>query len=130
MPGISRVINMPEVFGSGLGTVGVATLDTLQLTIVDLHRQIFKTPASLPGGKRGYLVILPSPAGYPIGIPTAAAPVLVDVPERDIRVLPPAYRQADTLSIASHIIRITNELGEQQSVFLLDVAAVIAQITA
>ena len=128
MVSISRVINMPEVFSSGLSAVGVATLNRLQLTIIDLHHQLFKQPAPNSGEQRGYLIILPSPADHPIGIPTLATPTLVDVPERDIRILPAAYRQADTLSIASHIARITTESGGKQSIFLLDVAAVLEQI--
>ncbi len=130
MSGISRVINMPEVQSSGLHAVGVTTVGNTQLMIVDLHRQLFEVSAPPHQGKSGYLVIMPTPGGYPIGIPIAQTPILVDVPTTDIRALPDAYRRADTLSIASHITRITTETGEVQSVFLLDAAAVIAQFSA
>ncbi len=128
MKAISRVINMPEVHGSGLSPVGVTTVGNLQLTIIDLHRQLFQVSAPQRTGKGGYLIILPTSAGFPIGIPTAETPLLTDVPTGDIRALPEAYRQADTLSIASHLTRITLESGETQSVFLLDVAAVLASL--
>ncbi|NJR71404.1 MAG: chemotaxis protein CheW [Synechococcales cyanobacterium CRU_2_2] len=130
MAGISRVINLPEVHSSGLHTVGVTTVGNIQLMIVDLHRQLFEVSAPQAAGKSGYLVIMPTPAGYPIGIPIAETPILVDVPSSEIRALPDAYRRADTLSIASHITRITTEAGEVQSVFVLDIAAVVAQFAA
>ncbi len=129
MKAISRVVNMPQVHSSGLRAVGVTTVGQMELTIVDLHRQLFQTSAPTSDEKPGYLVILPTPSGEPVGIPIAETPLLMDVPTSAIRVLPAAYRQADTLSIASHIARIPTETGELQSIFLLDVQAVMALLS-
>ena len=55
--------------------------------------------------------------------------MLLEVPLNQIRELPQSYRQADTLWIASHMLRLPlEEGGEPQSIFLLDMAAVMDRL--
>jgi chemotaxis signal transduction protein len=129
MDSISRVINRPKVYSSGLGAAGVTTVGDRELTIIDLHQQLFATPAPFNAERPGYVVLTPSPSGELIGIPTPETPLLLEVPNEDIRELPPSYRQADTLWIASHMLRTSLvEGGEIQSLFVLDMAAVMDKL--
>lgn len=129
MDNISRVINRPRVYSSGTHAVGVTTVGDRELTTVDLHQQLFGTPGSFNPERPGYLVLTPSPTGEIMGIPTPETPMLLEVPLAQIRELPQSYRQADTLWVASHMIRTAvEEGGELQSIFLLDMAAVMDKL--
>jgi chemotaxis signal transduction protein len=129
MDRISRVINRPKIYSSGLGAAGVTTVGDRELMIVDLHQQLFATPGPFDPERPGYLVLTPSPTGELIGIPTPETPLLLEVANADIRELPLSYRQADTLWIASHMLRTTVvEGGEVQSLFILDMAAVMDKL--
>ncbi len=129
MDNISRVINRPKVYSSGLNAVGVTTVGDRELTIVDLHQQLFGTPGAFNPERPGYLVLTPSPTGELMGIPTPETPRLLDIPLEQIRELPESYRQADTLWVASHMIRTAmTEGGELQSIFMLDMAAVLEKL--
>lgn len=129
MNNISRVINCPKVYSSGLNAAGVSTVGDRELTIVNLHQQLFGRPAPSTPERPGYLVLSPSPTGELIGIPTPETPLLLEVTESQVRELPQSYRQADTLWVASHMIRSTlEEGGELQSIFMLDMAAVMNQL--
>lgn len=130
MDRISRVIRPPQIYSSGLGSVGVTTVGDRELTIIDLHRELFHTPSPQLTEGPGYLVLAPTPSGELIGIPIAQAPLLIEVPASLVRQLPESYRQADTLWIASHMARVALE-GDPaiQSIFVLDMAAVIQRMT-
>lgn len=129
MDNISRVINRPKVYSSGTNAVGVTTVGDRELTIVDLHQQLFTTPGPFNPERPGYLVLTPSPTGEIMGIPTPETPLLLEVPLAQIRELPQSYRQADTLWVASHMIRAAvQEGGELQSIFMLDMAAVMDKL--
>lgn len=129
MNSISRVINRPKVYSSGLNAVGITTVGNRELTIVDLHQQLFGTAQAYSPERPGYLVLTPAPSGELMGIPTAETPLLLEVDSSQIRELPESYRQADTLWVASHIVRINSgEDGALQSLFLLDMAAVMARL--
>ena len=129
MDNISRVINRPKVYSSGLNAVAVTTVGDRELTIIDLHQQLFSTAGSFNPERPGYIVLTPSPTGEIMGIPTPETPMLLEVPLAQIRELPQSYRQADTLWIASHMIRTAVEDGgELQSIFMLDMAAVMDKL--
>ncbi len=129
MGNISRVINRPKVYSSGTNAVGITTVGDRELTIIDLHQQLFKTAGPFNPERPGYLVLTPSPTGEIMGIPTPTTPRLLEVPLEQIRELPQSYRQADTLWVASHMIRTAmEEGGELQSIFMLDMAAVMDKL--
>ncbi len=129
MNNISRVINRPKVYSSGTHAVGVTTVGDRELTIIDLHQQLFSIPGPFNPERPGYLVLTPSPTGEIMGIPTPETPRLVEVPLEQIRELPQSYRQADTLWVASHMVRTAvDEEGELQSIFMLDMAAVMNKL--
>ncbi len=113
---VQRVIPMPQVFKSGQGAVGVASLDRKTVTILDLGQQLFGTPLAVPGN---YLMLLPEAGGELIGIPVVETPMILEVSEKEIQALPPSYRLADTLGIASHLVVLSDP---DQTVFLLDTA--------
>lgn len=130
MDRISRVIHCPQVYSSGLGSVGVATVGDRELTIIDLHQELFHSPTPQVADRPGYLVLTPAPSGELMGIPTPETPLLLEVPTRLVRLLPDSYRQADTLWVASHMVR--TALGEgqpPQSIFVLDMAAIVDRIS-
>ena len=129
MDNISRVINRPKIYSSGLNAVGVTTVGDRELTIVDLHQQLFDQPGPFDPQRPGYLVLTPGPTGELIGIPTPETPLLLEIPVDQIRDLPESYRQADTLWVASHMTRAPlEEGGELQSIFILDMAAVMDKL--
>jgi len=129
MDNISRVINCPKIYSSGLNAAGVTTVGDRELTTVDLHQQLFGTPGSFNPERPGYLVLTPSPTGEIMGIPTPETPMLLEVPLAQIRELPQSYRQADTLWVASHMLRSPlEEGGELQSIFVLDMTAVMNKL--
>jgi len=129
MDNISRVINCPKIYSSGLNAAGVTTVGDRELTIIDLHQQLFACPAPADPDRPGYLVLTPGPSGEMIGIPTPETPMLLEVPADQIRELPQSYRQADTLWVASHMLRTPlEEGGELQSIFVLDMLAVMNKL--
>jgi chemotaxis signal transduction protein len=126
---ISRVIHCPQIYSSGLGSVGVATVGDRELTIVDLHQELFHSPSPRGADQPGYLVLTPTPSGELMGIPTPETPLLLEIPTKLVRLLPDSYRQADTLWVASHMARMPLAEGQPpQSIFVLDMAAVVERI--
>ncbi len=112
---VKKIISQTTIHSSGRTLAGVAHLDDQEVTIVDLHRSVFGTPIS----QASYLVILRLSSGELLGIPVEKSPALLEVPTKDVRVLPASYRQVDTLSIASHVTVAETEEGSQ-TIFLLD----------
>ncbi|WP_319422323.1 hypothetical protein [Pleurocapsa sp. FMAR1] len=55
----------------------------------------------------------------------AESPSLIDVPAAQIRLIPNAYRQADTLKIASHVTVIPQDDNTALTVFILDLARLV-----
>lgn len=120
---VVRVLSQVPIYGSGRTGVGIAHLDEEELTAIDLHYRLFGT-SLLPDEGEGdrapensHLVVVRSDAGERFGILCVKSPSMADVPTEKIRVLPPAYRQADTLGVCSHVAVIPKT---QQTLFILD----------
>ncbi len=126
MQSVSKVVNMPKVYSSGLYPIGITTVGNLELTIIDLHQRLFQTPLKLEVSQQGYLILMASPSGDWLGVPVAETPALQEIPLPQIRVLPESYRRSDTLSIASHMAKITGADGEEKMAFLLDVESLVS----
>jgi chemotaxis signal transduction protein len=127
---VHKVVNLPTVHGSGLNPVGLAQVDNQDVTVVDLHRRLFRTEA-VPVASY-YLVLVKTQRGELLGIPASQTPLLMEVPATLIRSLPESYRRSDTLEFASHIavlpaVQATDQAADQaepqasRTLFLLDV---------
>lgn len=122
---VAKVVNLGTIQGSGQSAWGVVTLGDQPYTVIDLHQYLFKSPLS-PQQTPGYLVLTALAMGELLGIPVVETPALVDVPSDRVRLLPPAYRQADTLALASHIARWSDAVtGEERTFFVLDVNSLL-----
>lgn len=116
---VRKVANYTTVYGSGTTPVGIAHLEDREVTVLDLHRRLFRAdpPASLEAKK--YLILAENSLAETLAIVVGEAPTLVDVPASQIRQLPDSYRRADTLEMASHVA-IVPQGGQSLTVFLLD----------
>ena len=115
---VQKVINYATVYSSGLNHVGVAHLGDREITVIDLHKRLFKSSHKESGSGK-YFIIAKNSIGEQFGIVVAATPTLIDVPLSKIRALPESYRRADTLEIASHVT-IIPQAAASLTVFLLD----------
>ncbi|UBF24709.1 chemotaxis protein CheW [Kovacikia minuta CCNUW1] len=115
-----KVANYSSVHGSGLNHMGVTHVDNLEITVVDLHRRLFKSDQTDEFSPDNCLVIVQNSMGELCGVPSANAPTLMEVPLSMIRALPPSYRRSDTLDIASHVAVIP-QASSTLTLFLLDV---------
>lgn len=125
---IQKVINYTTIYSSGLNDTGLAHVGDREITIIDLHKRLFKTSQVLESGAKCYFIITKKIEGEEFGILVAQTPTLVDVPLAQIRTLPESYRRSDTLGIASHVTIIPQEKG-QLTVFLLAVDRLIPQLS-
>jgi chemotaxis signal transduction protein len=136
---VYKVVNIPAVHGSGLNPVGLARVDNQDVTVVDLHRKLFRTEAAPV--ESYYLVLVKTGRGELFGIPAHQTPLLLELPATLLRSLPTSYRRSDTLEIASHIAVLpaaqANQVNSQASnqasqpesasrtLFLLDVEMLV-----
>ena len=106
---VHKVLNQIPVYGSGLNGVGIAHVGDLEVTVIDLHRQLFQSSIINETSQKGYLLILHSKSGDLYGLPVASVPVLMDLPLASIRVLPESYRSGDILQMATHVCYLPDE---------------------
>jgi purine-binding chemotaxis protein CheW len=116
---VQKVMNYTPVYSSGLNSVGVAHIDNREITVIDLHKRLFKISQTMPSESGGYLIVIKNPSGDPLAILVDKTPTLLDVPISEIRTLPESYRRADTLEIASHVTVIPHQ-DKSLTIFLLD----------
>ena len=121
---IQKVINYTHVYGSGLTDMGITHLDNQEITVVDIHKRLYKKSLVLEENQEKFLVVAKNTDGEIFATIALETPSLIDVSLSDIRVLPESYRQADTLAIASHVIVIPQE-NKNLTVFLLDIDSII-----
>ena len=114
-----KVLNQTPVYGIGSSGVGIANVGDRDVTVVDLHRQLFRSSNVSEGVNKGYLLIIQNKAGELYGIPVAGVPALMELPLANIRVLPQSYRHADVFGFATHVCHIPQ--AEALTIFLLDV---------
>lgn len=124
---VKKVINYTQVYSSGLGHLGVAHVGEQEITVIDLHKRLFKSTQQIQDGSQSYLIIAKNSISENFGILVEQTPSLIDVPSSQIRALPESYRRADTLEIASHVTVIPQE-SESLTVFLLDVDRLVAPV--
>ena len=121
---IQKVVNYTHVYGSGLTDMGITHLENQEITVIDIHKRLYKKSLVLEENQEKFLIVVKNTQGEIFATIALETPSLIDVSLSDIRVLPESYRQADTLAIASHVIVIPQE-NENLTVFLLDVDSLI-----
>jgi purine-binding chemotaxis protein CheW len=114
---VQKVVKQIEVYGSGLSHV-----PEQEIAIVDLHQKLFGV--SLTQSDTGYFIISKNIVGEPLGIVVSQAPTLIDLSLEQIRLLPDAYRRADTLKIASHVTVISDK-NATKTIFILDLTSLV-----
>jgi chemotaxis signal transduction protein len=127
MTHVKKVINRPIAYGSGLSAATVTMVDEIQLPMIDIHRLLFQQPLTIDADRPGYLILVKLNPTELLGIPVPETPVLLDVPLTAIRALPESYRESDTLSIASHLVRSEEETGDR-TLFLVDVQRLLGLV--
>ena len=117
---VKKVINYSTIHSSGLNHYGVVNLGEQEITVIDLHKRLFNQSQSLSQTEKKYLLLAQNSVAETFGIVITETPSLYDVNLNSIRVLPPSYRRADTLKIASHVTVIPQENQEDLTIFILD----------
>ncbi len=126
---VYKVVPQDLVYGSGQYPAGITIVGDQEYTVIDLEDRLFGrslihrdslVPQTMESQIQSYLLLVQLNTGEYIGIPVSQAPTLVEVPLTEIRVLPLSYRKIDTLSIASHIVKI-QENDRVKMIFILDI---------
>lgn len=123
---VQKVINYSTIHSSGLNHYGIVTIENKEITVINLYKKLFNESQSLDGQEKKYLLLVYNSFGETFGIIITQAPSLYDIDMKDIRVLPPSYRRADTLKIASHVTIIHQEEAEDKTIFILDPDELVA----
>ncbi|MGA1622457.1 MAG: CheW domain-containing protein [Synechocystis sp.] len=116
---VVKILPHTPSYGSGLSDTGVLNLEDRTVTVIDLHRRLFRVPQPPTGRSRQYFILLKNHKGEEFCLLVNDAPTLMDVPHKQIRKLPDSYRQTDSLQCASHVLLIEQK-NEKFTVFLLD----------
>lgn len=125
---VQKIVNYSTIFGSGLNHFGLVNLGDEEIIVIDLHKKLFNKSEILHEDDKKYLLLALNSVNETFGILIKNAPELYDIPLNSIRVLPPSYRRADTLKIASHVTVIHSEDEEEKTIFILDPDELIAPI--
>ncbi len=124
---VQKVVNLSTVYSSGLNHYGMVNIEGTEITVIDLHKRLFNTPQPFSAEDKKYLLLARNSVGENFGIIINNTPSLFDISLNTIRALPPSYRQADTLKIASHVTMI-EEAENSLTVFILDPDELIAPV--
>jgi len=118
---VYRVLSEITIHGSGERGVGVAHLEDCELTVFDLEYHLFieNIKNSVNHVTKNHVIVVQSQQEV-VGLQVKEAPSLKNIPRDRVRVLPPSYRQADTLSFCSHVA-VLEAAKMQLTIFLLDV---------
>ena len=116
---VQKVINYSTIFGSGLNHFGLVNIGDREITVIDLHKRLFNISQVYDSETKKYLILTKNSVGELFGIVIKETPTLLDVPLSNIRALPPSYRHADTLAIASHVTILPQE-NAKLTIFILD----------
>ncbi|NJM00439.1 MAG: hypothetical protein HC924_17385 [Synechococcaceae cyanobacterium SM2_3_2] len=104
---VQKVIPFSTVFSSGQTLAGIAHWQDQEITIVDLHRWVFGIPLADPQ----YWVVIRHQHQELWGIPIQSTPLLGQVAQDQVRILPDSYREMDTLSMAKYVAQVSTEEG-------------------
>ena len=119
---VKKIINYSTIFSSNLNHFGLVNIGNQEITVIDLHKKLFNVSQSedvVDSNQKKYLILAQNNLKELFGIVINETPKLLDVPLSQIRNIPPSYRRADTLSIASHVAVIPQEKGKL-TIFILD----------
>lgn len=122
---VQRVTRYDEVYGSGLSHVNLIHWQDSEITVIDLHRKLFKVSEPASENSKKYIIISRNITGEPLGILVSQTPTLIDVPLSQIRIVPNSYRYADTLEIASHVAIVPQTERKPLTIFILDLQRAI-----
>lgn len=122
---VAKVMPQTTVYGSGLHGVGIAHLGDREVTVVDLHKRLFKSTSINDASKNNYLMIVKNRQSELYGIPVGSVPTLMEIALSCIRVLPDSYRNADIFGFATHVAVIP-AMETPMTIFLLDVDQLLA----
>lgn len=117
---VYKVTHYEAVYGTGLGNVGITQIDNLEVMVVDLHQRVLKSDSANQPKTDPCLIIVQGQSKEFCGVPADNTPTLLEIPPAMVRVLPEAYRRADTLDIASHVA-VTSHENTKLTIFVLDV---------
>ena len=121
---VRKVIKYQDMHGSGLSHVNLIHLERQQIVVVDLHQKLFGVSLHHAATAKGYFIVSNKATGELLGIAVLQSPTIVDVPTARIRLIPEAYRRADTLGIASHVA-IIFQSQTPLTIFILDLERLI-----
>lgn len=126
---VKKILHHTVVHSSGATAVGIAHLDDREITVIDIHRRLFRTHQLKSGEKQQFLILATNSINEQFGILAQETPSLEDVPLSQIRLLPDSFRRADTLEIASHVTVIPR--GDNTlTAFVIDVDRLVPPIQA
>lgn len=118
---VKKIVNLTNLTGSGLGHISITHLQDKEITVIDLHKKLFKTEAVDLNRAKGYLIITSNEQAEMFGIIVNQTPILLEIPLEQVRVIPDSYRRSDTLDIASHVTVIEQADDMPKTVFIIDV---------
>lgn len=125
---VDKVVKQATVVGSGLSHMGITHYAGEPVTVVDLQYQLFQRWSEQSSDNQDtYLIIAKTSTQGLLAFPIQAAPDLIEFAVSELRVLPSSYRRADTLGIASHVVRVAQPSGEDLSIFILDLDYLASQ---
>lgn len=116
---VEKIVNYLPIHNSGTTAIGLIHLEDRSVTVIDLHRQLFKVSQPPTTKGRLFLILFKNRLGESLGLLVNETPTLMDIPLPQIRVLPESYRRNDTLACASHVM-IIQEKEQSFTVFALD----------
>ncbi|MFN9176125.1 MAG: CheW domain-containing protein [Synechocystis sp.] len=116
---VVKILPHTPSYGSGLSDTGVLNLEDRAVTVIDLHRRLFRTSQSPNQRSRQYFILVKNRRGEEFCLLVNDAPTLMDIPHKQIRKLPDSYRQTDSLHCASHVL-VVERKSEKFTIFLLD----------
>lgn len=113
---VQKVLPQPTVFRSGKKPIGLAHFEDQEVVVLDLHHYLFGQSSPSPAT---HLIVVKANTEVSewYGVPCNTVPALIDIAPEQMRQIPPTYRQADTLGLASHVARFSNDT---MTLFLLD----------
>jgi chemotaxis signal transduction protein len=121
---VQKVLRYTSMQGSGTTDVGLININNQEITAIDLHKRLFNVSQSLLSSSNPFIILAKNSLQESFAIIVEQTPTLADIPVSNIRILPDSYRQADTLSMASHVTRI-EEHDCVTTVFILEVDCLI-----
>ncbi|TYQ29566.1 chemotaxis protein CheW [Pseudanabaena sp. UWO311] len=113
---VVRIIPLPKIHRSGDKLLGIANYEDQEVLVIDLYKRIYGKEINLA---KGFLVIF-SGLNSLFGITIANLPNVENVSVNSLQPIPSAYRELDTLGIASHTMQVSIKRSNPQTVFLLD----------